>query len=412
MSNLPPDPRRWKDEHEQTNVAERAAGETLRSWPPPEALGPVALARIAARIRATRPRTWHRFILVTAALLLGVATAASAARLHILPAWITSAKPKSMTGVPHESPKVWPAHKGRSVATGDVPAPAEVAPAVELPSALANPPAVESRPSAESAGSDLAVPMTVPGAHRPAPRPPAPASSGGPVERKPPAAALPPEPASRTLPPARPSLPGAGRGEPAGAERQPALVWAEYPPAAATLPEAPSPEPTKAVPSEAKRGSGAAQHLSEALRALRVEHDAKTTLALLDRHAAELTRNALGHEALILRVEALLALGREGAALRLLDGAALTDVAAAHSLLVTRGRLRAAANRCADGVGDFDLVLAESRKPERQALFGRAVCRKLLGDGAGARADLERYRREFPNDPRLGELERRLAVLP
>jgi hypothetical protein len=145
---------------------------------------------------------------------------------------------------------------------------------------------------------------------------------------------------------------------------------------------------------------------------LRVERDAKTGLALLDRYKAELAQNALGHEALILRVEALLDLGRDSEVLRLLDGTALSEVAASHWLLVTRGRLRAAANRCADGVGDFDLVLAESQKPERQALFGRAICRKQLGDPAGARADLERYRREFPTDPRLGELERRVGAPP
>ena len=87
-------------------------------------------------------------------------------------------------------------------------------------------------------------------------------------------------------------------------------------------------------------------------------------------------------------------------------------VAASHSLLVTRGKLRAAAHRCADGIGDFNLVLAESRKPERDALFGRAFCRKQLGDSTGARADIERYRREFPLDPRLPELERRLGTTP
>lgn len=82
--------------------------------------------------------------------------------------------------------------------------------------------------------------------------------------------------------------------------------------------------------------------------------------------------------------------------LRLLDGTSLTDVAAARALLVTRGELRAAARRCAEGIGDFDLVLARARQTDRQALVGRARCRQQLGDVAGMRADIERLRREFP----------------
>ena len=45
-----------------------------------------------------------------------------------------------------------------------------------------------------------------------------------------------------------------------------------------------------------------------------------------------------------------------------------------------------------------------------QALFGRAMCRGKLGDSAGARADVERYRREFPTDPGLRELERQVGA--
>jgi hypothetical protein len=207
------------------------------------------------------------------------------------------------------------------------------------------------------------------------------------------------------LPPAAEEQPVPVAPAPALARSTPASA-----PAVTSAPAIPAPAKPAPMPAEPKHSSGAAKSLSEIVRVLRVDHDAKAALALLDRHAAEMTRNALGHEALILRVEALLELGREPEVLRLLDGTALVDVAASHSLLVTRGRLRAAAQRCADGVGDFSLVLAESRQPDRQALFGRALCRKQLGDSAGARADLERYRREFPTDPRLGELERRLGT--
>jgi hypothetical protein len=80
----------------------------------------------------------------------------------------------------------------------------------------------------------------------------------------------------------------------------------------------------------------------------------------------------------------------------------LTDVPAAWTLLVTRGELRAAANRCAEGIGDFDLVLAQAGRPPKRALLGRASCRRRLGDTPGAAADMERYRNEFPRDPEPG----------
>lgn len=139
-------------------------------------------------------------------------------------------------------------------------------------------------------------------------------------------------------------------------------------------------------------------HLTDIVRALRVEHSPRQALALLDRHAAELSSHAFADEALLLRVEAMMALGHHAEVLRLLDGISLTDVAASHVLLLTRGELRAAANRCADGIGDFDLVLAEARRPPKQALLGRARCKQQIGDVLGAKADFERYQREFAAD--------------
>ena len=156
----------------------------------------------------------------------------------------------------------------------------------------------------------------------------------------------------------------------------------------------------------------AARFLTETVRALRIERRPGTALSLLDRHGDLLAKSPFVHEALLLRVEAMLALGRKGEVLRLLDGAVLTDVAASRSLLITRGELRATANRCAESIGDFDEVLAAAKQADRQALFGRAMCRKKVGDSAGARADVERYRREFPSDTRLGDLERQVSVTP
>jgi hypothetical protein len=428
MNHLLPDPLRWKDERAQASAAERAAGETLRSLPQPEPLTSVQLTRIAARVRATQPRRRYRLVFVTLSLLFGVATAASAAHLDILPTWIPGVGPKAVTSVPHDAPKVRAPRKGRPTAMGDLPVANESAPAAPLAPALPSPPipAIDPRTSVE--GSAPVPPLAAPSARKPAPKLPAakplapspapavflaPAPATAAVETEPPAPAPAPEPTRLAPPPTVVSQEVTVPEQAAGKSAQ-ALAWSGSPPPTLAAPVAPNPEPAKVAtpPAEAKRTSGAAKHFAETLRVLRVQHDAKTALAMLDSHGTELSQNALGHEALLLRVEALLTLGRDAEVLRLLDGAALTDVAASHSLLVTRGRLRAAANRCVDGVGDFGLVLAESRQPDRQALFGRALCRKQLGDPAGARADLERYRREFPADPRLRELERRLGSQP
>jgi hypothetical protein len=138
--------------------------------------------------------------------------------------------------------------------------------------------------------------------------------------------------------------------------------------------------------------------LKEIVRALRVEHAPRRALALLDKHGGELAGQAFAEESLLLRVEAMLALGERATALRLLDQTSLAELSVSRALFLTRGELRAAANRCAEGIGDFDVVLAESRRPPKTALLGRARCKQKLGDLAGAQADFDRYRREFPGD--------------
>ena len=153
----------------------------------------------------------------------------------------------------------------------------------------------------------------------------------------------------------------------------------------------------------------ATTYLTRAVRALRVEHAPKTALLLLNRHADELERNGFAREALLLRVEAMLALGRQDEVLRLLDSTPLTDGTGSRALLVMRGQLRAAANRCPEGLGDFNFVLAEAGRPPKPALLGRALCRKKLGDSEGAKTDLDRYRKEFPGDGAADDPERPAA---
>jgi hypothetical protein len=111
---------------------------------------------------------------------------------------------------------------------------------------------------------------------------------------------------------------------------------------------------------------------------------------------------------MLLRVEALLDLKRSKEALDLLDSKALSSVAASRTLLLTRAQLRAAAGRCADGLADFDLLLARARRPDEQALYGRAVCRSRTGDKPGAQADFSLYQRQFPNGAHIHDVEQKL----
>jgi hypothetical protein len=140
---------------------------------------------------------------------------------------------------------------------------------------------------------------------------------------------------------------------------------------------------------------GTATDLADALRLIRADGEPAAALALLDRRADELAKGPYSHEALLVRVDALLALHREDDLLGLLDRTNLSDVAAARALLYTRGHLRAAAHRCADAIDDFNRVLAEAGQAGRQALRERAACREQQGDHVGAQADRERYGREF-----------------
>src|ERR1035437_5097747 len=93
MNGLPVDPVRLREKHDQQNLAERIAGEAARSLADPPRFSPSTMAKLAAqiethRIRSRRSRR-RRWTLATAAFLLGVATAASAARLDLMPGWIT-----------------------------------------------------------------------------------------------------------------------------------------------------------------------------------------------------------------------------------------------------------------------------------------------------------------------------------
>ena len=400
MNGLSMDPPRFREQHKQTNIAERIAGHAARELTRPAQLSSTAMAHIAARIEAQTTGSRARFrlgwVLVMGVLLLGMVTAASAAHLDLFPLWLShimQGKPKLASHEPtYAGGKARPSARKEHlpspttsqgvqsladnlVTTGNVPAEGIVAtdrrPLIKQEAK----PIPRSRPSENGHAKPTALAMLGDGRRTPAAladHQPAPVVLFPSAVTEPAAPAM---RADRVQAPA-PFLPS---------ETQPDRSQQ----VSSSLPSPPAPAPLHQT----------ARSLKDIVRALRIDHSPSQALALLDRHASELAGNAFAEEALLLRVEAMLALGQRGAVLRLLDEASLSDVATSRVLLVTRGELRAAANRCLEGIGDFDLVLAESRRPPKQALLGRARCKQKLGDAAGAEADLDRYRREFPDSP-------------
>jgi hypothetical protein len=110
---------------------------------------------------------------------------------------------------------------------------------------------------------------------------------------------------------------------------------------------------------------------------------------------------------LLTRIQALLVLGRDSEALHRLDA----DGNLPTELSALRGELRAAANRCADAIADFDRALSRARsgRVAERALYGRGTCRATLHDEARARADLRAYLVRFPSGDRALAVRRALG---
>jgi hypothetical protein len=408
MNDFLPSLPRWKDHADQANWAERAAGKAIRSIHKFEPLPASQVACIAANIRAQRSKYSRFWIMATATLILGLATGAFASHLDVLPGWLTRiVKPKSTMTVPHEQPSGKVRRTTKAVTSMELPSNG-IESNIQVGPPLPDMPLVEPTAVSPTVGHGAVLRAIT----RPATPTPKPASFGRPQSQE-----LPSPSSGNLLPPAAP-IEDAPKDEGApssGRSRITQLAWMQKqvdPGLDAPVEAAPKNGNGSNSSQETKGVQGVAKHLTKAIRALRIEHSPNAALAILDLHAAELDKSAYRHESLILRVEAMLALHRQREVLRLLDKSALADVAASRTLLVTRGKLRAAANRCNEAVGDFDLVLAEAKPLDRQALFGRAVCRKKLGDGTGARTDLERFRREFPGDPQTHDLEKQIATSP
>ena len=154
--------------------------------------------------------------------------------------------------------------------------------------------------------------------------------------------------------------------------------------------------------------------LGTALAALRTDRDYAGALATLDEYDARFPTGALRDEAAFARLDALMALGQSGAALRLLDGREQgrgleRDGPRAAEMLVVRGELRAGAGRYQEAIEDFEraLGLAAGSSLKERALYGRLSCRERAGDTAGASQDQQDYLSTFPGGPHAAELRRR-----
>jgi hypothetical protein len=176
--------------------------------------------------------------------------------------------------------------------------------------------------------------------------------------------------------------------------------------------------PGTATEPPAASEDGEAALMARAFRSLRGEHDPAGALSLLDTHASRFPAGRLAAEASLARVEALLALGRRGEALAVLDrdaggrglvaGSAAGERGRERALL--RGELRAEAGRCTEAIADF--AAADHDAPAEivaRALWGRAACRARVGDEAAARRDLARYLIAFPAGPSAHKARRWLA---
>jgi len=437
------DPARLREQVGQSNVVERIAGQAARDMPEPEPLSNIGMARIAARIEAQRNRNVRLpsrgWILAMGGFLLGIATAASAAHLDLVPRWLTrivqgppesaptkpapkSVKPRPPTRA--EAPIIAP--KTVDEAASDLGSPAEppaagglaapvapgVAPEHSKQATLPAPRATTGhRPTAIASAEQRAGVQSVGKTPRSLPfiawhDSPTAGIAGAQGEARAPLVAQQPGILARPAdePIRRPSAvepawaPPTAVAIPSGPPWTAASVALRAPTVRATTTGAPngSTSPNRPAPTSQ---SATAAILHDIVRALRVEHSPRHALGLLDQHASELAGDAFSEESLLLRVEAMLALGQRDAVLRLLDHTALTDLGVSNSLLITRGELRAAVHRCAEGIGDFELMLTGSRKPPKQALLGHARCKQQLGDLAGAQADFERYRRAFGEEP-------------
>jgi TolA-binding protein len=165
------------------------------------------------------------------------------------------------------------------------------------------------------------------------------------------------------------------------------------PPPSPKPPEPPALEPP--APGESALALQA-RLLAAAIERLRKAHDAKGALVLLDELEARYAGGPVSTEAMLLRLEALLSIGKRKQALALLDGGSFEGAPRQEELRLLRGELRAQAGRCGEALDDFQPMAGPGGGLAERALYGQASCHATLGDRTRARQELERYLELYP----------------
>jgi hypothetical protein len=182
------------------------------------------------------------------------------------------------------------------------------------------------------------------------------------------------------------------------------------PPAPPVIEPPPAPKPVP-LPA-AKSGDGLEVRMfSEVTRAWR-RGDARGALDRIDAYEDLFPEGNFAPEVILIKVDALQALGRSDEALNSLRYRSLARLPRSTELELIRGELSAKAGRCDEAVVDFDQVLRHepNERLGERALYARASCRARLGDQDGAETDLRLYLLRHPNGPHVAAVRRALTL--
>jgi hypothetical protein len=140
--------------------------------------------------------------------------------------------------------------------------------------------------------------------------------------------------------------------------------------------------------------------IGRAMSALRRDTAPREALRVLDGYDQEFPSGSLRTEALVLRIDALVAMGDERAALARLTEMSPATLAPLSRLRLLRADLHAKVGDCSRALADYDGLLGKTDvagELRGDALFGRAMCRAQLGKRSEAERDYRQYLEAFPN---------------
>jgi hypothetical protein len=174
---------------------------------------------------------------------------------------------------------------------------------------------------------------------------------------------------------------------------------------------APARAPNTAPPATTDQPPTEARLLARALWRLRTANDPAGALKTLAERDRAFGSGRLGAEAALIRVESLLQMGNNGAALVSLNALPAERIDQSRRLSLLRGELRASNGACAGAVEDLERVLRDSAADAwaERAHYARAACQARLGNVATAREELRLYLDLFPNGPHHRDALRYLA---